>query len=169
MTASALALQSNRPQNALGDAYLKFLLDPQTPVVLPMKQVQEVLVLAANRLTPMPNMPPCVIGLMNRRSRVLWVVDLTRMFGMRPLDLNTQQHSLMIIRPGTIALGIVVHRVEGMVWMTPEQIQTPPSHVAPNLLSYLRGCVLQEQELWFVLDALSVLQSPILHNSSAPA
>jgi twitching motility protein PilI len=152
----------------LGEAYLKFLLDPQTPVVLPMKQVQEVLVLSANRLTPMPNMPACIIGLMNRRSRVLWVVDLTRLLGTPSLDLNTQQHTLVIVRPGTISLGVVVQQVEGMVWMTPDQIQPPPSHVASSLLTYLRGCVLQEQEIWFVLDALSLLQSPVLHNSSVP-
>ncbi len=167
MTISALTPPVNRPPQVLGEAYLKFLLDPQTPIVLPMKQVQEVLVLSANRLTPMPNMPACIIGLMNRRSRVLWVADLTRLLGTPALDLNTQQHSLVIIRPGTISLGVVVQRVEGMVWLTSDQIQPPPSHVPSSLLTYLRGCVLQEQEIWFVLDALSLLQSPVLHNSSA--
>ena len=168
MTQSALTLPSNRLQSSLGETYLKFLLDPQTPVVLPMKQVQEVLVLSANRLTPMPNMPACIIGLINRRSRVLWVVDLTRMLGTPPLDLNTQQHTLVIIRPGAISLGVVVQQVEGTVWMTPDQLQPPPGHVASSLLPYLRGCVLQEQEIWFVLDALSLLQSSVLHNSSLP-
>jgi len=168
MTQSALTLPINRPQSSVGEAYLKFLLDPQTSVVLPMKQVQEVLVLSANRLTPMPNMSACIIGLMNRRSRVLWVVDLTRMLGTPLLDLNTQQHTLVIIRPGKISLGGVVQQVEGMVWITPDQIQPPPSHVAPSLLTYLRGCVLQAQEIWFVLDALSLLQSPVLHNASLP-
>lgn len=162
-------LPTNRPQNPLGEAYLKFLLDSQTPVVLPMKQVQEVLVLSANRLTPMPNMPACIVGLMNRRSRVLWVIDLTRLLGTPALDLNVQQHTLVIVRPGTISLGVVVQRVDGMVWMTPEQIQPPPSHVPSSLLTYLRGCVLQEQEVWFVLDAPTLLQSPVLHNSSVLA
>ena len=168
MTQSALTLPSNRLQSSLGETYLKFLLDPQTPVVLPMKQVQEVLVLSANRLTPMPNMPACIIGLINRRSRVLWVVDLTRMLGTPPLDLNTQQHTLVIIRPGAISLGVVVQQVEGTVWMTADPLQPPPGHVASSLLPYLRGCVLQEQEIWFVLDALSLLQSPVLHNASLP-
>ncbi|MBW4694892.1 MAG: chemotaxis protein CheW [Lyngbya sp. HA4199-MV5] len=166
MTVSALTVTKNRQPHALGEAYLKFLLDPQTPIVLPMKQVQEVLVLSANRLTPMPNMPACILGLMNRRSRVLWVVDLTRLLGTPALDLNSQQHSLVIIRPGNLSLGVVVQQVEGMVWMTPDQIQPPPSHVPSSVLTYLRGCVLQEQEIWFVLDAPSVLQSPVFHNSS---
>ncbi|XGW00233.1 MAG: chemotaxis protein CheW [Leptolyngbya sp. BL-A-14] len=166
MTISALALPTNRQPHAVGEAYLKFLLDPQTPIVLPMKQVQEVLVLSANRLTPMPNMPACIIGLMNRRSRVLWVVDLTRMLGTPALDLNTQQHSLVIIRPDNISLGVVVQQVEGMVWMTPDQIQPPPNHVPSSLLTYLRGCVLKEQELWYVLEAASLLQSSVFHNAS---
>lgn len=166
MTASALTLPTNRQPHALGEAYLKFLLDPKTPIVVPMKQVQEVLVLSANRLTPMPNLPACIIGLMNRRSRVLWVVDLTRMLGTPALDLNSQQHSLVIMRPTNISLGVVVQQVEGMVWLTSEQIQPPPSHVPSSLLTYLRGCVLQEQEIWFVLDAQSVFQAPVFHNSS---
>jgi len=46
-----------------------------------MKQVQKVLVLLPKRLAPMPNMPACILGLTNRRSRVLWVADLANLLG----------------------------------------------------------------------------------------
>jgi positive phototaxis protein PixI len=155
---SALALSADRPQK-VGDAYLKFRLDLQTPAVLLMKQVQEVLVLPANRLTPMPNMPPCVMGLMNRRSRILWVVDLPQMLGLPFSHSYTQQYNLVILRAGTIALGALVQRVEGMVWLPQEQVMPPTNHVPPHLVSYLRGCILQDREILLVLDAEAILQS----------
>lgn len=155
---SALVLPTERPQK-VGDAYLKFRLDLHTPAVLLMKQVQEVIVLPANRLTPMPNMPACVMGLMNRRSRILWVIDLPQLLGLQYSYFYTQQYNLVILRTGTIALGALVQRVEGMVWLPKEQVLAPTNHVPSHLVAYLRGCVLQEREITLVLDAEAILQS----------
>lgn len=162
MHTSVLVPRSARPQKVLGDAYLKFQIDKSVSAALLMKQVQEVLVLQSFRLTPMPNMPTCVLGLMNRRSHVLWVVDLAQMMGFGCLDPNTQQHNIAIARIGKAALGIAVHQVEGMGWLSSDEIQPAPNHLPAEMLSYLRGCVLQDQQVRLVIDAEAILQSPML-------
>lgn len=166
MNLSALTLRSDRPQKIQGDAYLKFKLASGFQAVLSMKQVQEVLALPANRLTPMPNMPACILGLMNRRSHVMWVVDLAQMLGISKLDANAREYNLMIVRAGTVILGLSVQQVGGISWITSDAIQPAPNHLTMNLLPYLRGCTLSEQEILLVLDADAIVHSSILHHHS---
>ncbi len=164
MYTSALVPQSTRPQKILGDAYLKLSIDQAVHAVLLMKQVQEVLVLPASRLTPMPNMPSCILGLMNRRSRVLWVVNLAQVLGTGHLESSTQHYSVAIARFGQLALGLAVHQIEGMCWLPSEEIQPPPPHISPGMINYLVGCVLQNQQVLLVLNAESIVNSSALHN-----
>jgi twitching motility protein PilI len=165
---AALTLFSNSPSRASGEAFLKFQLARQTPAVFSMKSVQEVTVLPARRLTPMPNMPALMLGLMNRRSRVMWVIDLPQLLGVSTLDANVQQYPLILIQVGSVPLGLAVHQVEGITRLEPEAIQPPPGQIAASLVPYLQGCILQEQdhkqEILLVLDAEAVIQAPVLHN-----
>ena len=61
-------------------SYLKFTLGLQA-ALLPTQQVQEAITIPTARITPMPNMPPALLGLINRRSQVLWVTDLALLLG----------------------------------------------------------------------------------------
>lgn len=165
-TTTALVHPAGKPQRSSGDAFLRFELCPQTPAVFAMRHVQEAMAIPARRLTPMPNMPPYMLGLMNRRSRVLWVVDLAQMLGLAVLDANVQQYNLVIIQVGTVALGLAVQHIEGITWIEPHQIQSPIGQISSALVPYLRGCALQtqqqKQEILLVLEAESIAQSSLL-------
>jgi positive phototaxis protein PixI len=163
VTPSALTVATQTPQKVLGDAYLKFDLGAGTAALMPMKSIQEVVSLAASRLTPMPNRPACVLGLMHRRNRVLWVVDLAQLLGVGSLAGKPRQYDLILLRSGANAWAGAVQRVQGMTWLPPDQLQLPPSYTPANLLNYLHGCVYQAQEISLVLDIAAILQSPILH------
>ncbi|KAM3097873.1 chemotaxis protein CheW [Phormidesmis sp. 146-35] len=161
MQTSALTLLQDRPQKAIGESYLKFEIGQGIPVMFGMKQVQEVLVLSPQRLTPMPNMPACILGLTNRRSRVLWVADLANLLEVGALDSSPQQYDLVILKSSAGSIAVAVKQVNGLLWVNPESVQPPPEHIAVSLIPFLRGCVLQGQELLLVLDAESILQSAI--------
>ena len=167
MNTSALARLPNPNTNKknLGDAYLKFQFAQQTPAALSMSRAQEVIVLPLARLTPMPNMPSFVMGLLNRRSKVMWVLDLARMLGLPGIETNVQHYNIVIISNGSASLGLIVQAVESVVRLTPESIQPPLGQVSPSLAPYLRGCSLQEQEILLVLDAEAIMGSPLLHNA----
>lgn len=169
MDTLALTRQLGRSHKTSGEAHLKFQLNQQTPAVFSMKHVQEVLVLPVHRLTPMPNMLPCMLGLMNRRSRVLWLVDLAQLLGISRLNVATRHYNMIIIRVGHLSLGLVVHQVEGMTWLQKDTIQSPLGQTTAGLVPYLQGCVLQEKEILLVLDAEAIAQSPALRNPGAIA
>lgn len=164
MNTDALTLLSNRPQKVLGDPFLRFHITPSTQAILAMHQVQEVLALPTQRLTPMPNMPACLLGLMNRRSRAMWAVDLSQVLGLSGFDPNRRQYDLVIIRTAAIALALAVHQISGVCWVPADTIQPPPGHVPASLQTYLRGCAIQEQDLWLVLNASAIVQSSKLRN-----
>ncbi|MBW4467703.1 MAG: chemotaxis protein CheW [Pegethrix bostrychoides GSE-TBD4-15B] len=163
---SAIALPP-RPIQSAGDAYLKFRLNAQTPAVFSMRSVQEAMVLPTRRLTPMPNLPPAMMGLMNRRSRVIWVVDLGQLLELSTLDFNAQQHSIILIQVGAVPLGLAVQQVEGMVRLDSSQIQSPIGQVSKALVPYLRGCALQpaeKPEMLLILDTEAIIQAPVLRH-----
>ena len=167
MNSSALTrlAKPNTNKKNLGDAYLKFQFGKHSSAVLPMSQAQEVFVLPVTRLTAMPNMPPYVMGLLNRRSKVLWVIDLALMLGLSGTPTNVQHYNSVIINSGSVSLLLIVEAVEGVVRLTPESIQPPLGQVSSDLVPYLRGCVLIEKEILLVLDAEAIMRSPLLHNT----
>lgn len=169
MNSSALAIPFTSTQKPAGDAYLKFQLDDRTQAVFSMRHVQEVLTLPARRLTPMPNMPASMLGLMNRRSRVLWLIDLAQILGLSVLDTNVQQYTLILIQVNAVSLGLAIQQVDGITRIHADAIQPLTGQVSPTLLPYVRGCALQQhdhkQEMLLVLDAEAVLQSPVLCRS----
>ncbi len=162
MVSSALTLTSTRSQQATGEAHLKFELGRGIQATFLMKQVQEVLVLPPHRLTAMPIMPACLLGLTNRRSRVLWVMDLAKMLAIGALDPSPQQYDLVILRTHTMSVAVAVRQVEGILWVAPDGMQPPPPHMATHLVPYLRGCIVQSQDILLALDAEAIVQSPVL-------
>lgn len=165
MKPSALTLVSDRSPKELGEAFLKFEVGQQIQAGLLMKQVQEVIVLPAPYLTPMPNMAPEILGLMHRRSRVLWVIDLGMLLGVGASDYRPQQYDIVIVRNGATTVGFAIRHVEGIAWVLPEALQPIPVNVNQSLLSYARGCIVQSQAITFLLDGEALLQMPILQNS----
>jgi positive phototaxis protein PixI len=149
----------------LGESYLKFEVGQDIQVGLPMRQVQEVLVLQPRYLTPIPNLMPGILGLMHRRSRVLWVFDLAMLLGVGRLDYSPQQYDLVILRTGSIAVAAAVKKVDGIAWALPDDLQPIPSHVSKGLIPYSKACILQSQDVVFLLDGEAILQSPLLQNA----
>lgn len=165
MDISTLVPQSNQPQSTFGDAYIRFQLEPNTPAALSMAHTQEVVVIPTGRITPMPNMPPCMLGLLNWRSRVFWVIDLAGMLKLQPINTNVQQYNMAIVRVGQVPLGLVVQEVKGVMRFTSDRIQSPLGFVSAGLAPYLHGCVLQQKDVLLVLNAEAIVHSPIFQGN----
>jgi len=80
------------------------------------------------------------------------------------MDANSRYYNLMIIRVGAIALGLAVQQIDGITWLAPDAVQSPPSHVAAAMVAYLRGCILQEEVL-LVLDGSAIAQAATIQST----
>ena len=143
--------------------YLKFHIDPHTSALLSMKNIQEAAVLPSRLLTTMPNMPPYVLGLTNRRSRVMWVIDISQMIGLPKISIIPQKIDILVIKVGAFMAALAIHKIEGTMRIAPEDINAAPSHLSPALIPYLQGCVLKDRNIFLALDAEAIAQSSLLH------
>jgi len=164
MTSSRITLSTKQTHNNLGDGYLKFQLNQQTAAVLSMRHTQEAVIVPVESVTSMPNMPACILGLMNWRSRIIWVIDLPRMLNLESLDNRLRQYNAIVIRVESLLLGLIVQEIKGTTKFMPDDIHSPVGQVASSLVPYLRGCVVQQKEILLVLDAQAIVQSSILRS-----
>ncbi len=180
MNSSALSIRSPQSRERSGEVYLRFQLDDKNLAIIAMQQVQEFIVIPAHKVTPIPNLPTCVLGLLNRRSRVMWVLDLAQMLLSQSVATSVEQYNLIIVRVNQgqqlpnkllgasqepLLLALMVPQVYRSINFLPEQIQVPQGYFSPSLAPCLQGCVVHQNQMMLVLDAEAIAQSPILQNN----
>jgi positive phototaxis protein PixI len=163
LTAELSTLPS--PQ-AKGEAYLRLQLDTQNVILIPMQQARQVLQTPAEKLSAIPNMPACILGLLNQRSRVIWVADLPQMLGLEALDLDAQSYSVAVVQVGNLVLGLAVNAVAGVVRSESSITPIAKGSAIAKLTPYLLG-TLEQEETFLVLDGRAILHSPLLHSATS--
>src|SRR5690242_9195390 len=115
--------KSNSPSNLRMDAkpgqYLTFTLKDQAYAV-PIASVREI-----NRvveITPVPQTPFFVAGVMNLRGRVIPVIDLRLKFGFETSE-HTRQTCIIVVEGTQGEFGAIVDSVTGVVDFTAQQIE----------------------------------------------
>ncbi|WP_017327418.1 chemotaxis protein CheW [Synechococcus sp. PCC 7336] len=158
MNAIAAAVPNHRQ---VGDPlYLRLQLDRQTPSLLPMASVQEVLTLPVGRVSAMPNVPACVLGAIVRRSRIFWAIDLAHLLGLPPLERQAQQYIIAHIQSGGDCLGAVVRGIQGVQRFPIDALHSPlKGMVDEHWVPFMRGCMSHEGEILPVFDPEAIAKS----------
>ena len=164
MDGDSTALPNKRSTKNTGDMFLRFQLDHQTAAVVPMHQTQEAIVVPAGRVSVIPNLPSPVLGLFSRRSSLLWLVDLPEILGLEPLDRHCHSYDIALLKVGQMPLAVAVRAIQGTVRFSQEEIRSPIGSFNPAFTPYLRGWILQEQELVLVLDPEAIINARELTN-----
>jgi purine-binding chemotaxis protein CheW len=68
-------------QTPEGELYLRFHLPSQEEFALPAIAIREVMQQSPERITPIPNASPLLLGTLNLRGQVIWVADLGQFLG----------------------------------------------------------------------------------------
>jgi purine-binding chemotaxis protein CheW len=108
--------------------WVVWLLDGQRHA-LPLEAVERVL--PAPEITPLPQAPPLICGVINVQGRIVPVIDLRRRFGMPPCALRWRDH-LVLARSARRLLAFGVDAVQGLVDEPAEAI-TLAAQIAPGL------------------------------------
>jgi twitching motility protein PilI len=145
-----------------GELHLRFYVASGNEFALPATGIREVISPSPDRITPVPNVSPLLLGTLNVRGRVVWVADLGQFLG-DPTALNTDRPEVPVIavEDQDIMLGLAVDRIVGMDWLDIEEIQMP-TNVPDSVAPFLRGeWLLDNQASKFLrlLDQVSILRS----------
>ena len=163
MNASNIKLLA-QPHKQLGDGYLQFKLNENTTAVLLVNFTQEVVVSPIEAITPIANKPELILGLINWRNRIIWVVDLARILGLESQSYPMRQCNIIVVRRESETIGLMVPEIKGTVRLNSDTIQ-PAKNQASNVAAYLDGCIWSKDELNLVVNIQAILNSSLLQNS----
>ena len=134
--------------SAAGGQFLTFRLGDES-FGLEILRVQEIKGYSA--ITPLPNAPPHVKGVMNLRGAVVPIVDLRQKFGMAPTE-YTRFTVIVLVTLGTKLVGLVVDAVSDVIELAASDIEPPPDLDASIDLSCLTGLGKSGEQLITLLD-----------------
>lgn len=145
-----------------GELHLRFYVAGEQEFALPAMGIREVLSIPLDRITPIPNASPLLLGTLNLRGRVIWVADLGQFIG-KSIALNTERSEIPVIavEDQDMMVGLAVDKIVGMEWLEVEKVQTLTD--APDAITpFLRGEWLLDkhtQQRLQLLDPKAILRS----------
>jgi purine-binding chemotaxis protein CheW len=111
------------------------------------------------RVTPIPNMPECIKGVMNLRGTVVPVVDLRKKFGM-PFSEYNQFTVIIVVNVGTKIIGLVVDSVSDVLNVGSDSIEGPPDLGSIDT-SFIKGLAKSGDRLVTLLDIEQLLGNQV--------
>ncbi len=140
--------------------FLRFQLQPSAPDrVAPLgwsieiDQVMELVNIPIDRVVPMPQLPPAVMGVYNWRGEILWIVDLATLLEVS-LPTTPRRHRslepLMIVNSAADnhpsvehqqqPIGLMVDEISEIEWCNLELIKSDlPVNINPKLSKWVTG------------------------------
>lgn len=104
-----------------------------------------------SQVTPIPNMPACIKGVMNLRGTVVPVVDLRHKFHMPPTDYS-QFTVIVVVNVGTKIVGLVVDAVSDVLNLRDQAIQEAPDFGTAVNTQFIRGLAKSGESLVTLLN-----------------
>lgn len=106
-------------------------------------------ILKVPTITPLPQMPAHVEGVINLRGRVIPVVNLRSRLGLSKMTVG-QDTRIILVKSQEKELGVVVDRVLEVNTYREEEMEAPETRGEGR--SVLRGIVKKKEKMWLVLD-----------------
>ena len=108
-----------------------------------------------SRVTPIPNMPACIKGVMNLRGTVVPIVDLRNKFNMPSAEYD-QFTVIIVVNVSGRVMGLVVDAVSDVLDISPDAIEGPPN-LGQVDTSFIMGLAKSEEQIVTLLDIEQLL------------
>ena len=110
-------------------------------------------------ITPVPNTPEFISGVINLRGLVIPVMELRLKFGMEVVE-YTDQTCIIVVQTQGNKIGIIVDRVSEVTNFTSENIEDAPSFGEIEIdIEYIRGIGKADDKIKVLLDIDKVLSA----------
>ncbi|MEC4983769.1 MAG: chemotaxis protein CheW [Oscillatoria sp. PMC 1068.18] len=131
-----------------GQLHLRFFVPSGDEFALPAMGVREVIQQPPDRIAPIPNASPLLLGTINFRGQVIWVADLGQFLG-ENLALNTERPEIPVIavEDQETILGLAIEAIGDIDWLDVDQLQMQ-SNVPDSMAQFVKGeWVLNKEEV----------------------
>lgn len=145
-----------------GELHLRFFVASGDEFALPAVGIKEVIALPPDRITPIPNVSPLLLGTLNVRGRVVWVADLGQFLGdSTPLSTDRPEIYVIAVEDQDTMLGLAVDRINEMDWLSIDDVQMP-INIPDGMAPFIRGewmLVNENSRFLRLLDQVAILRS----------
>ncbi len=124
--------------------------------VLDILKVQEIIKLVD--ITPVPNSPDFVEGVINLRGKVIPIVSLRKRFGFEDKGKDSRTR-IIVVEIDKKLVGFIVDHVTEVLRIPSSTIEPPPPLVSKIGSEYLKGVGKLDERLLIVLDVDKILNS----------
>src|SRR5579872_1243320 len=107
-------------------------------------------------ITPIPNTPAHIKGVMNLRGAVIPIVDLRIRFGMEAIE-YTQFHVIIVINVGAKVIGLLVDAVSDVLNVGAEDMRPAPDFGAQADTRFISGMASAGDKVAVLLDTDTLL------------
>lgn len=154
------------PQPVAGEQFLRLQLMPDLTIAIALSWVEETLLISPQAVTPIPNMPAHVLGLMSAKGQVFWAIHLTQLLELPVILAPSQHYEVVMMRAlpaessqtasGDLFLGLIVPKIRGSIRLSQEEIISPKNAVDAGFHPYLSGQTTLDGETILVLSAEAI-------------
>jgi purine-binding chemotaxis protein CheW len=119
-------------------------------------KIQEII--AMKPITRIPQVPGVIEGLINLRGSVIPIVNLRRLFGLDPREMDDETRTI-IVNVGERTIGYVVDEVTQVMRIGNDQIQPAPASVSALAKRYIAGLARLDDRLLILLEIDALLNA----------
>jgi twitching motility protein PilI len=157
--------------------YFHLQLRQEVSLLIPMTNTVEVISQTRGEICPLPGVSPNLLGVVNQRGRLLWVLELSDLLGLEQKEIRSRSQdklTILIITSNsstTSALdeerpkvGCVVSRLQGIVSLDSESFEPLPNEFQIKSRAFLEGVTAINNSPAAVLNVpalLADIQTPI--------
>lgn len=163
--------------------YFLIQLPQSVKVALPLNTTKEVISLTYGEICPIPGVSPNLLGVVNQRGKLLWVLDFNNLLkilsppdNIRPQDnltlLVLNDDSNLTVPTSDRQVGCVVSTLKGVVSLDSAEFQPLPTNTSNTLQSLSVAIAVIEQEKVAVMDIAAIFNNiqteisfNLVHNS----
>lgn len=109
-------------------------------------------------VTPLPNAPLEVLGVMNLRGSVIPIYDLAARFGLPPTQ-ESPRNVIVVAMHGSQTVGLLVEAVSEILSVPRDRIQDTPDIRSENARQSITGVITIEDGMTRVIDLGAVIQT----------
>ena len=106
-------------------------------------------------LTPIPNTPKFVLGVINLRGVIIPIIDLKIMFQMPKSE--TDDRMAVVLKVDNMQVGIAVDRVKEVLDIDYSKMQPPPSSLSGLGAEYVVGIHKHDTNILIIVDIVKVI------------
>lgn len=147
----------------IGDPFLRLQVTADTAMALPLSSVEETQLLSPREITPMPNMPNHILGLMRVKGQVLWLASLAHLLGLATEVERSYRYETIVLRltaapsmnaasEADLFFGLAVQKIKGSMRLTRDAIAPIGANVPAALRPFLSGQVSHDQATILILQ-----------------